>query len=600
MVEEKPGRWQRLQRLQRLSFNRKALSKRMRRAETVTVRHARKFIFHRLDNIREVRRHIIMWVMAVGILIGASGMQLMWYQRNYETQAAASDGIYAEAMLGPVDTLNPLFASDSGEQSAGALIFSKLFSYDTSGHLHNDLATNMTIDPTGKIYTVTIRSDARWSDGIHLTAKDVLFTINLLKNPAIHTTITGWNDIAVSMVNDTTLTFTTPAIYAAFPHALTFPILPEHILGSVAPNNLRENAFSTNPIGSGPFKLRFIQDVDLASGRRIINLERNDLYYKGTSKLQQLQLHVYATQGAIIKALTSGEVNAATDLTSTDLAQINRNHYNVRVSPIQSGVYAILNTTQGALKDKAVRQALQVGTDTAAIRKQLPAGTPSLDLPFTNKQLSGDVPNAPSYDPVKAAQILDAAGWKLDGGIRKKDGVALKLNVVTTKDNDYERVLETLAGQWRSLGIKVDTLVVDPADATQNSFQNILQERDYNVLLYQLTIGADPDVYAYWHSSQIGVNGRNFSNYANAISDDALASARSRLEPGLRNAKYLTFAKEWLADVPAIGLYQSTMQYVYNKNVVTYNPSNVLISPLDRYADVLYWSVDTNTVFKTP
>ncbi len=597
MDQEKPSRWQRLQ---RLSFNRKDLSKRMRRAENVTVRHARKFIFQRLDNIREVRRHIIMWVMAVGVLIGASGLQLMWYQHSYETQAATKDGIYAEAVLGPVDTLNPLFASDSAEQSASRLIFSSLLSYDTTGHLSNDLASNMTIDSTGKIYTVTIRSDARWTDGMPVTAKDVLFTVNLLKNPAVHSTITGWSNIAVSMINDTTLTFTTPAIYAAFPHALTFPILPEHILGSVSPNTMRESSFGTNPVGSGPFKLRYIQDVDLATGRRIIDLERNDAYYKGASKLQRIQLHSYNTHDAILKALTSGEVNAATDLTTSDIAQVAPGQFNVRTTPIQGGVYAILNTTSSILKDKAVRQALQIGTDTTAIRKQLPAGTPSLDLPFTNGQLSGDVPHAPAYDPVRAGQILDADGWKLDGTTRKKGGIELRLSVVTTKDNNYDRVLETLAGQWRSLGIAVDTLVVDPTISTQDSFQNILQTRSYDVLLYQLTIGADPDVYAYWHSSQIGTSGLNFSNYANAISDDALASARSRLEPDLRNSKYLTFAREWLADVPAIGLYQSTIQYIYGKNVVTYGPSNVLISPLDRYADVQYWSVDTSPVFRTP
>ncbi|MDB5167261.1 MAG: putative Extracellular solute-binding protein family 5 [Candidatus Saccharibacteria bacterium] len=597
MEEGKPSRWQRLQ---KLSFNRKDLARRMRRAEGVTIRHARKFIFHRLDNVREVRRHIIMWVMAVGILIGASGLQLMWYQHNYQTTTSASDGTYAEAVLGPLNTLNPLFASNSAEESASQLLFSRLLSYDTTGHLSNDLASEVTVDGTGKTYTVTIRSDARWSDGIKVTAKDVIFTIGLLQNPVVHSTITGWNNVTAKMINDTTITLTLPAVYAAFEHALTFPILPEHILSGVAPNALRENAFSTNPVGSGPFKLRFIQDIDIAGGHRIIHMERNTNYYKGASKLERFQLHVYGTNDEILKALTSGEVNAASDLTATDVAQINQNRYVVRNSPIQSGVYALLNTTSSTLKDKAVRQALQVGTNTAAILKQLTPGTPGLDLPFTNGQLTGDVPKAPAYNAAAAAKILDDAGWKLDGSLRKKDGVALKLNIVTTKDNDYERVLETLAGQWRSLGITINTLVVDPADTSQGFVQNILQPRNFDVLLYQLTIGADPDVYAYWHSSQIGVQGLNFSNYANAISDDALASARSRLEPALRNNKYLTFAREWLSDVPAIGLYQSTTHYVYSTSVSPYKDTNVLVSPLDRYADVLYWSVGTNLVFKTP
>lgn len=596
MEEDKPNRWKRLQ---KLKVNRKELTKRMRRAEGVTVRHARKFIFQRLDNIREVRRHIIMWVIAIGILIGASGLQLMWYHDNYLTDAAASDGTYAEAVLGPVNTFDPLFASNSAEESLSVLIFSRLFSYDTTGHLRGDLASHITTDATGKIYTVTIRPDVKWTDGIKLTAKDILFTINLLKNPTVHSTISGWNDITVNLIDDSTITFTLPAIYAAFPHALTFPVLPEHILSKVIPNALREDNFSDNPVGSGPFKLRSIQDVDIKDGRRIIYLDRNDNYYKGKSQIERFQIHIYKTRDAIVKALGSGEVSAAADLTNTDLSNINQKHYNIISNPIQSGVYSLLNTTRGALKDKAVRQALQIGTDTAAIRKQL-GGVPALELPFTKNQLTGDVPHAPSFDSTAAKKLLEGAGWKLEGDMRKKDGEVLKLNVVTTKDNDYERVLEIVAGQWRSLGIKVDTLVIDPNNQTQGRIQAVLQQRDYDVLLYQLSIGADPDVYAYWHSSQIGTKGLNFSNYTNTISDDALVSARSRSETDLRNNKYITFARQWLADVPAIGLYQSTSQYVYSKQVKAYNASNKLVTPIDRYADVLYWSVGSETVFQTP
>ena len=84
------------------------------------------------------------------------------------------------------------------------------------------------------------------------------------------------------------------------------------------------------------------------------------------------------------------------------------------------------------------------------------------------------------------------------------------------------------------------------------------------------------------------------------ISDDALLSARVRIEPELRNAKYITFARQWLTDVPAIGLYQSTAQYVRSRNVLSSDDSTVLISPIDRYSDVLNWSVGNQSVYKTP
>jgi peptide/nickel transport system substrate-binding protein len=597
MQDDKPSRWQRIQ---KLSFSRKDLTKRMRRAEGATVRHARKFIIRRWSNVREVRQHIIMWVVAVGVLIGATGLQLMWYQQSYRTETAATDGTYAEALLGPVDTLDPLFAVTSAETSASQLLFSRLLTYDTTGHLNNDLALDVAVDGPGTVYTVKLRTDAKWHDGIKVTANDVAFTVGLLKNSAVRSTITGWDDIAVKVIDDATITFTLPAIYAAFSHALTFPILPQHILAKVEPNAIRENEFSNAPVGSGPFKLRFVQDIDVTAGRKIIHLERNNDYYKGLGKLERFQLHVYGSQDAIVKALANGEVNAASDLSASSAALVSKARYETVSKPISSGVYALFNTSSSGLKDKAVRQALQRGTNTKVIRSLLPTGTRPLDLPFINGQLTGDVPKVADYDVAAATALLDGAGWKLDGTIRKKDGVELKLNVVTTKDTDFERVLETLVGQWRNLGITIDTQVVDPTDPTQRVVQDVLQQRNFDVLLYQLTIGADPDVYAYWHSSQASSRGFNFSNYSNQISDDALSSARSRREPSLRNAKYLTFARQWVGDVPAIGLYQSTTQYVYSKNVTPFKSTNVLVAPSDRYGDILYWSVGTRPVFKTP
>ena len=573
----------------------------MKKVEGATVKHARRFVFKRMDSIREARKHIAIWVLTVGVIIGAAGLQLMWYQDSYRTAAFANDGTYAEAVMGPVDTLNPIFAKSSAEESASYLLFSRLLTYDKTGKLNYDLAEDMSISDDRMTYTVKIRPDARWQDGIYVRAKDVVYTVNLLKNPATRSTISGWNDITATEVDDRTVAFKLPAVYAAFPHALNFlPVLPEHILRDVEPGAIRENDFSTKPVGSGPFTLRFIQEVDTSAGRDIIHLARNDSYYKGAPKLDRLQLHVYSTSDAILRAVTTSEVNAATDLSVSDVSKLKDNErYTVERKPVNAGVYALFNTTTGVMADKKVRQALQVGTDTAALRSVVGKNTPELHLPFVNGQVTGDVPSEPVYDKASAERQLDEAGWKLDGKVRKKDGVALKLSVVTTKNNDFERVLSAIGDQWRSLGVTVTTSIVDPTDPAQNVVQNILQPRSYDVLLYQLTIGGDPDVYAYWHSSQAS-RGFNFSNYSNPISDDALTSARTRIEPDLRNAKYVTFAKQWIADAPAIGLFQATTQYVYSKSVHALPEGEVLVSAADRYADVLYWTVGERAVFKTP
>ena len=572
----------------------------MKRVEGATVKHARRFVFKRLDNFREVRRRIALWVLTIGIIIGATGLQYMWYQNNYRTTANAVGGTYAEAVLGPVDTLNPIFAQSSAEETASELLFSRLVTYDKSGKINYDLADSMTMSPDGKTYTFTIRPDARWDDGMYVRARDVVFTVNLLKNPASRSTITGWDDVIAKEVDSRTVAFELPAVYAAFPHAVRFlPILPEHALRDVEPASLREDSFSSKPIGSGPFTLRLLQEVDANSERKVIHLAKSESYFKGSPKLDRIQLHVYQDVAAIKRALTTSEVNAATDLTVTDSDSIGNERYLVEHRPVNSGVYALMNTLSPVLQDKKVRQALQAGTNTDEVRKKLSPDVPELYLPFIDNQVSGNVPAKPAFDVTKANQLLDEAGWVKQGTVRMKDGKPLTLSVVTTKNNDFEASLEVLATQWRALGVTVTTNIVDPTDQSQNVVQDILQPRQYDVLLYQLTVGGDPDVYAYWHSSQASA-GLNFSNYKSPISDDALVSARSRSEIDLRNAKYITFANQWLSDAPAIGLYQATMQYVHTKSVHAVSQDSMLVSSADRYGDVRFWSVGDRMVFNTP
>lgn len=566
------------------------------------MRHARKFIVMRLDNIRSVRRHIISWLVLVGVMIIAVGAQLMWFQNSYKTIAAAQGGTYAEASLGPIDTLDPLYASSNAEISASRLLFSSLYTYDSTGHLHGDLAQDMQVDKTGTIYTLKLRPNVYWHDGAFLTAKDVAFTVNLIKNPETRSPLrVNWQDVTVKAVDDSTVQFKLPAVYAAFPNALTFSVLPEHILGNVTPGTIRENSFSRSPVGSGPFSFRLLQTADTKGQHKIVHMTAFDKYYGGHPTLNRFEVHAYDTQSMIIKALKTGEVNAAADLIGTDPTQVDTHNYDITTQPVDSGVYALFNNDTPVLKDRNIRQALELGTNTKAIRDSLQTKVPALDLPFINGQVTGtDLAHPASYDRQKANQLLDSAGWAMTDGVRSKDGQKLSLTIATTKNAQYEKALETLAGQWRKLGVVVNTNVVDTNDPSTNFVQNILQPRNYDVLLYELFIGADPDVYAYWHSSQIGMSGYNFSNYVNKSADDALASARARLEPQLRAVKYQAFAKQWVDDVPAIGLYQPVAEYVANKHVHSIDASSTLVSSYDRYANVLDWSVNQQSVYKTP
>lgn len=597
MAEEKRG-WKQFQ---RLNFDSRKFSKRVKKAEGATMRHARKFIIGRLDNIRNVRRHIIGWLVLVALLIVAVGAQFVWFRGSYQTTAAAAGGTYAEAALGPIDTLDPLYATSSAEMAASRLMFSSLYSYDSTGHLHGDLAQGMQVSDNGTIYTVKLRPDAKWHDGALLTAKDVEYTVNLIKNPETRSSLrVNWQDVKVKALDDTTVQFQLPAIYASFPNALTFAVLPEHVLKDVAPGAIRENNFSRSPVGSGPFSFRLLQGTGTGSQNKIVHMSAFEDYYGGRPLLNRFEIHAYDTQDTIVRALRAGEVNAAADITGVDTAQIDTHSYEIINKPVNSGVYALFNMDTPLLKDKAVRQALELATDTTAIRKSQPVDVKPLSLPFIDGQLTGDLPQPAKPNVKQAEALLTQAGWELKNGVRTKGDQKLTLTIATTKSRQYEKALEALAGQWRKVGIQVNTNIVNTADPSVNFVQNVLQPRNYDVLLYELAIGADPDVYAYWHSSQIGMSGYNFSNYSNKSADDALASARARLEPDLRAAKYKAFAKQWVDDVPAIALYQSTFEYVVNKHAHTMSADSKLINGSDRYAEVLDWNVNQKQVYKTP
>ena len=166
-----------------------------------------------------------------------------------------------------------------------------------------------------------------------------------------------------------------------------------------------------------------------------------------------------------------------------------------------------------------MRSALRYGLDIKRIKKDIGYNSLSADLPILDSQIAS-LKNIKisQYNQDKANDILEKAGWKRDvSGIRTKNNEKLILRIALKKDNEYEKVAKNIADQWRLLGIESQISITDTSDPTQNFASLVLQPRDYDVLIYNLSVGADPDVYAYWHSSQAVARGLNLSNYKDGI-----------------------------------------------------------------------------------
>ena len=583
----------------RLGYKRLAL--RVKHAEGATQRHASRFILRRIENVRLVMTEIMIWLAAIALLIAGLGIQYSWNSQGSKKDGAKSGGVYVEGVIGNISTLNPLLAASEPEQAVSRLLFSSLYNYDVTGALHTDLAESMTVKDD-KVYTIKLRN-AAWHDGKKLTAEDVVYTINLIKNPQVRSPLrVNWLDISARAIDDSTVEFMLPAVYAGFSHALTFPVIPKHILQSVSPSSMREADFSSNPVGSGPFAVKRVQTSESTSSTDVVRMEPNTKYYGAVSTLSRLELRAYGNESLLVKAVNSGEVSAASGLSLSAADNIKSKQYSTKHWLLNKGVYLLMNNRSQTLQDARVRQALRYATDTSSIRATVGDNVARLDTPILQSQIAQKLPAAPDYNLDKAKALLKEAGWTYNQGQWKgKDGRPLAVAVTTSSGRDeYKKIVDALKQQWSKLGVDVQLREIDTSSTTTSFVQSVLQPRDYDALLYELELGADPDVFAYWHSSQASASGYNFANYSNRTVDNDLVGGRSRTNSALRAAKYIQFVNQWLNDAPAIGLYQSVGSYVLNNGASIVEPRGSLNTMNDRYADVTTWSTGKASVYKTP
>ncbi len=577
------------------------------RNEKKLLKHANKFIISRWNNLRVVRQQIAGWLVLVAFFIVLAFVQLSLYARSDLVLAPVDGGTYAEGVVGKIDTISPLYAATDRERAASKLVYSGLLEYDETGHLRPELAESYTISEDGKTYTVILRPNVEWSDGKTFVADDVVLTVNLMKNAMVDSVLaSSWRSIEVNKIDDKTVTFTLKSPLASFPFALTFGVLPSHVMRDVTPISTR--GFSAeNPdkiVGTGPFT--YSSKEALVSGHNLWHFVANQRYFRGEPRLGAFNVQTYGTADDLLAGFKSNEVNAASGLNvATAAASLNLKNDQLVQSPLADGVFALFNNTGPVTSSQEVREALRLATDRVKLRQvavssdgaqlQIPV---ALETPMISQSVNGisDL-KQPGYDVTAASEKLDAAGWKLNGdNKREKDGTVMVLGMVTIKGTDYEPVANALAVAWRQLGIEVNLTLADPSSVQQNYFVT----RGYDVLVYQIHLGADPDIYAYWGASQANAYGLNLANYKSTISDLALTNARTQTDTAKRDARYTDFAKRWIADVPAIALYQPNYYYLKSAESRSLPDDFSMVEPAARFSDVNTWTAKLDHLKNTP
>ncbi|HXH26448.1 MAG TPA: peptide ABC transporter substrate-binding protein [Candidatus Acidoferrum sp.] len=579
---------------------RSALHGKLRSIEAASLKHAHRFLVRRWKNLEETRKRIICWVLFVLLLSGLAAFQSMQTRAAYLIDGPSHGGTYSEGVLGAINSLNPIFAGTQAELSASHLLFAGLVTHDDQGDVVGDLAQNWTSDAQGKTYTVTLRPNARWSDGVPITADDVLYTFNVIQNADTRSPLyNSWSNISVEKIDPRTVRFVLPTAYAPFMQSLTVGILPLHVLGKLQPAALRNYQYNRDPtVTSGPFRFKDMRALDDLNSHYLVDMAANADYFGGAPNLDSFQLYTYADQDHLVDAYKSEEVAAVAGLDSAHVAEINPKQATSIASPLYDGVYVFLNLDQPVLQDIRVREALALATDQKAILQALGSKAQPTIGPLLPGQLGYD-PGLHQAAPNLAAanQLLTDDGWALNAqGKRAKNGQLLSLQLITADSGDYPTVAQVLMSQWGKLGVSFgnNSQLVRPEDIQQN----FIESRSYSVLIYDLALGSDPDVYAYWDSSQASPQGFNLSQYHSARVDAELESARISLNPALRAAKYRAFTQQWLADVPAIALYQPNFNYVQTKSVTSFTPYP-LIQATDRYYNVIHWAAGMQKVVPT-
>ena len=536
------------------------------------------------------------WMALIILLIGGVAYQTRGLDKFYLSNQGIDGGILNEGIAGTYTTPNPLFATSTVDLTVSRLLFNSILTYDDRGALTGDLADSVTRAENGLSYTVVLKKNVVWHDGFGLTAKDVVFTYKAIQNVDTKSPYTvSWLGVKIEQLDDYTVKFSLPAALNSFPLSLTGGILPAHSFDNVPFSELRGSNFNVHPIGTGPFKLSKVVRIDAADSivkRQRIETVKNDRYFKGSPKLEAYVLFALKDDADIkeqfrLRTIDSAVLNSQLDTSGLKEAVTTKN------IPLLAGTYIFFNTQKAPLDSVDMRQALLAGTDTDMLESKLGYPTQKVRSPFLSMQTGYDTAYLQTdYDLAKSNSMLDTLGWLRNptlGNMRAKNGKLLEIGLTALDSSDFSVITSTLQQKWQTdIGVKLNITTKAASD-----MQPILLQHSYDTLLYGVSLGVDPDVFAYWHSSQAVPDRFNLSLYKSEVADRSLEAGRTRPDIDLRNAKYKPFLDAWKKDAPAIGLYQPPIFYVSRSKIYNSDISR-LNSSADRFYGVHKWQVLTN------
>lgn len=554
---------------------------------------------------------------------------LFWCGQYYFTHLEVvpkRSGVYSEGLIGQPQFINPLYAGASDVDSdISRLVFSSLFIHDKSGALAKDLAEEYEISEDKKSYTIKIKENVKWHNNEPLTSNDIYFTFNAIKDPAYKSALRGnFTGVEIEVLDDYRFRFILANPYAAFLELLTFGIMPADVWALISPESAGQAGINLKPIGSGPYRYEQFTKEEKSGTIKEYRLAINKDYY-GTLPYVALAFKFYANFEEAITALNNSEIDGLSYLPMELGANITKpkalNYFKLYLP--QTTAIFINQEKNPALADKVVRQAIALALDTnTIINRALSGGAYNINGPILPNSFAyyGDIKKY-DYSKAEAEKLLDSVDWKIAeidqalidkansdaesedeevkkatqkilllgaGQWRKKNNDYLILRLTTVERAENQLIAEEIKNYWEALGIGVELEIV-PVNQIQ---AKTIKPREFELLFYGQILGADPDPYPFWHSSQAGEHGLNIANYKNTEVDKLLEDARLTNDTAVRQEKYKRFQEIIAEEIPAIFMYSPLYTYIQANKVKGFGVQNIFV-PSDRFDNIYDWYLET-------
>jgi peptide/nickel transport system substrate-binding protein len=458
--------------------------------------------------------------------------------------------------------LDPRVGIDGQSERIDELLFDALLTRDEHFNVQPGLAERWEI-PDPLTYVFHLRDGVTFHDGKVLTARDVKWTFDSLLQGKIRSTKTSTYHYVdrIETPDDRTVVF-----HLKEPFAALLWNLSEGAIGIVPYGSLDE--MTRQPIGTGPFK--FVS----AETDKEVTLIRNESYWGEKPHLARVRFAVVpdATTEALELRKGSADLAINSPMSPDTIATLECDRsLVVQRAPGTRLAYLAFNLRDPVLKDVRVRQAIAYALDRRPMMEYLWRGQAQAAysvLPPQSWAYDGDVPHY-DYDPGKATQLLDAAGYPAVNGVR------FHLAMKTSTDENTRLMVAVMQQQLRAVDIALDIRSFEFAtffaDVTSGAFQ-----------LYSLRwIGGneDPDIFdAALHSRNFPPAGRNRSFYSNPKVDRLIDEARRETDQNIRKQLYGEVQQILAEDLPSVNLW-----YFDNVVVHTRRVRDVILNPSGNY-----------------